>query len=149
MGSIITKIVSFTKSNKPVASMAYQAENFANATEENWFEDSYAEGQLAIDVYHTPTKLIINSTIAGAKPEDIDISLNNDMLTVRGKREVPSNVGAESYLHRECYWGSFSRSIILPFEIDQKNIKAALENGVLTITLTKAKKEVSIKVKEK
>lgn len=149
MVSIITKIVGLTKSNKPVSNINHQAENFINEAEESWFEDSYAEGQLAIDVYHTPTKLVINSTIAGAKPEDIDISLNNDMLTIKGKRETPSNTKIESYLHRECYWGSFSRSIILPFEIDPKNIKAALENGVLTITLTKAKKELAIKVKEK
>ena len=148
MVSIITKIVGLTKSNKPISNINYQAETFTNEAEESWFEDSYAEGQLAIDVYHTPTKLIINSTIAGAKPEDIDISLNNDMLTIRGKREMPGDVKIESYLHRECYWGSFSRSIILPFEIDHKNIKAALENGVLTVTLTKARKELAIKVKE-
>ncbi|MEK7097815.1 MAG: Hsp20/alpha crystallin family protein [Patescibacteria group bacterium] len=148
MGSIITKITSLTRFNKPVSNITYQSGN-TEKIEENWFEDSYAEGQLAIDVYHTPTKLIINSTIAGAKPEDIDISLNNDMLTIRGKREMPGKIETENYLHRECYWGPFSRSIILPFDIYHKNIKAALENGILTVTLTKAKKELSIKVKEK
>ena len=85
------------------------------------------------------------------KPEDIDISINNDMLTIRGKRQMDKKISEENYLYRECYWGSFSRSIILPVEIEPERIDAALENGVLTVTLPKAKvsKQISIKVKGK
>ena len=114
------------------------------------YED-YDEGQLSIDVYQTPKAIIVKSTIAGVKPDDIDISINNDMLTIRGKRQMLEEIREDDYLFRECYWGSFSRSVILPVEIEADKIEAELENGVLTITLPKAKsaKEISIKVKEK
>lgn len=123
----------------------------SNENEEEWIEDNYEEGQLSVDVYQTPSKLLVKSTIAGVKPEDIDISVNNDMLTIRGKREMNEEINDENYLYRECYWGSFSRSIILPVEIEAEKIEASLENGVLTIILPKTKvtKRVSIKVKEK
>ncbi len=119
--------------------------------EQRWLQEDYEEGQLSIDVYQTPTKLIIKSTIAGVKPEDIDISINNDMLTIRGRREMNEKIREENYLYKECYWGAFSRSIILPIEVETEKIEAFLENGVLTIILPKAKsaKEISIKVREK
>jgi len=119
----------------------------------DWLENDYdyEEGQLSIDVYQTPKAIIVKSTIAGVKPEDIDISLHNEMLTIRGRREMTEEVAEEDYLFRECYWGAFSRSVILPMEVSEKKIEAAIENGVLTVTLPKAKiaKQVSIKVKEK
>lgn len=129
-----------------------EAEEEDGEEEENgWLEQEFEEGQLSIDVYQTPTAIIVKSTIAGVKPDDIDISINNDMLTIRGKREMAENIKSENYLYRECYWGSFSRSIILPVEIEANKIEATLENGVLTVSLPKAKvaKQISIKVKEK
>ncbi len=118
---------------------------------EEWIGDEYEEGQLSIDVYQTPSKIVVKSTIAGVKPDNIDISINNDMLTIRGKRQMDNKIKEENYLYRECYWGSFSRSIILPVEVEQDKIDASLENGVLTISLPKAKvsKQISIKVKGK
>lgn len=123
-------------------------------TEENydeWLDNDYEEGQLSIDVYQTPKNLVIKSTIAGVKTNDIDISINNDMLTIRGKREMKEKIDSADYLYRECYWGGFSRSIILPCEVKAEKIDAYLEDGVLTIILPKVKtqKGVSIKVKEK
>ena len=123
-------------------------------TEENyddWLNDNYEEGQLSIDVYETPKDLIINSTIAGVKSDNIDISINNDMLTIRGKRHLEETVDSKNYLYRECYWGAFSRSIILPTEVKPEKIEAYLEDGILTVKLpkTKNKKNVSIKVREK
>jgi len=101
--------------------------------------------KVVIDVNY-PSK----STIAGVKPENIDISINNDMLTIRGKRHVEENILNEDYLFQECYWGAFSRSVILPVEIIPEKIDAFLEDGVLTVNLPKAKpRQVSIKVKEK
>lgn len=116
-----------------------------------WLEDEYEEGQLSIDIYQTPENIVVKSTIAGVKPGDIDISINNDMLTIRGKRETEETIKEADYLFRECYWGSFSRSVILPVEIESERIEAELENGVLTVTLPKAKpaKQISIKVKER
>lgn len=120
-------------------------------TSEEWMATDYEEGQLSIDVFQDNENLIVKSTIAGVKPEDIDISINNDMLTIRGKREMQDEIHDDNYLYRECYWGSFSRSIILPMEVKADKIDACLENGVLTITLPKAQsaKQISIKVKEK
>jgi HSP20 family protein len=119
--------------------------------ETNWLGGEYEEGQLSIDVYQTPESLVVKSTIAGVKPDDIDISINNDLLTIRGKREMVEKIKDENYLFRECYWGSFSRSIILPVEVIPEKIDASLENGVLTVILPKAKasKQISIKVKSK
>ena len=119
--------------------------------EKEWLAEDYEEGQLSIDVYQTPAEIVVKSTIAGVKPEDIDISINNDMLTIRGKREMQEEIHGNHYLYRECYWGSFSRSVILPVEVEANKIEATLENGILTVTLPKAKsaKQISIKVKEK
>lgn len=114
--------------------------------ESSWINE---EGQLAIDVYETPKKIVIKSTLAGVNPRDLDISLNNDMLTIRGKRDKDEKISEESYLYQECYWGNFSRSIILPVEVDSKNIDATLENGILTITLKKVKHEQSVPIKVK
>jgi HSP20 family protein len=115
----------------------------------NWQTADFEEGQLSIDVYETEKNIIIKSTIAGAKPDDLDITIDNDMLTIRGKRHDETEAEGRNYLYQECYWGSFSRSVILPVEVDAKKIDASLENGVLTITLNKIKKakKVGIRVK--
>lgn len=117
---------------------------------EEWLEtnENY-EGQLSIDVFQTPDNIIIKSTIAGVKPENVDISIENDMLTIRGQRRQEENVVEEDYFYQECYWGGFSRSIILPLEVQTDKIDASLKDGVLTVVLPKAKKSrgISIKVK--
>jgi len=120
-----------------------------NPQTEEWLGGDYDEGQLSIDVYQTANSLVVKSTIAGVKADDIDISINNDMLTIRGKRELSDKITDDNYLIKECYWGGFSRSIILPIEIEAEKVEASLDNGVLTVVLPKAKnaKQVSIKVK--
>lgn len=135
-------------------SEAEDGEEASEAEDEDkeWPEEvAYEEGQLSIDVYQTPEAIVVKSTIAGVKPEDIDISINNDMLTIRGQREMTEKIKSSDYLFRECYWGSFSRSLILPVEIEPEKIEAYLENGVLTVLLPKAKsaKPISIKVRER
>lgn len=157
MKQIIKKISNLTGKEKGEQEESFGYEDVPQETEfdqeeKEWLEQSdYEEGQLSIDVYQTPGEIIIKSTIAGVKPEDIDISINNDMLTIRGHRSMDKKIREENYLYRECYWGSFSRSIILPVEVEGEKIEAELENGVLTVTLPKAKnaKEISIKVREK
>lgn len=104
------------------------------------------EGQLAIDVFQTEDDIVIKSTIAGVKPEDIDIDITNDMVTIKGKREQKIQVKAEDYYYQECYWGSFSRSVILPVEVLAEKAKAKMNNGVLTIYLPKAEKLKSRKI---
>lgn len=117
---------------------------------DDWLEQDYEEGQLAIDVYQTTDAIVVKSTIAGVKPEDIDIALNNDMLTVRGTRAMGESVADEDYFYQECYWGSFSRSVILPVEVVADKVDATIENGVLTIVLPKAhnEKQIAVKVKD-
>jgi HSP20 family protein len=106
------------------------------AGEENWAGDS--EGQLTIDVYQTDNDIVIKSTIAGVKPEDLDVSINNDMVTVRGDRKNEEKVEGENYYYQECYWGTFSRSVILPVEIIADKAEATMKNGILTVRLPKA-----------
>lgn len=104
-----------------------------------WIEqEQIAEGQLSIDVYQTNKKIVIQSTIAGAKAEDLKISLHHDLLSIHGTRQQPQKLEEDAYLYRECYWGPFSRTIILPAEVDHHKVEATLENGVLTITLYKS-----------
>ena len=120
----------------------------AEAGGEEWFDESY-EGQLSVDVYQDKKNIIVKSTIAGVKPEDLDIFINDDMLTIRGVRKTEEEVADEDYFYRECYWGGFSRSIILPIDIRADKISATLKNGVLTIILPKAQKSRTIPVKVK
>ena len=119
-------------------------------TANSWPGFGEEEGQLAVDIYQTEEAVIVKSTIAGATSSDIDVSLVEDILTIKGRRELPENVPADAYLYRECYWGKFSRTIILPFELKNDKVSASLHNGVLTVTLPKARrsKETTIKVKD-
>jgi len=123
--------------NKKNKTVVPQADKEPSINEWLDYEDNETEGQLAIDVFQTDKKIIIKSTIAGVKPEDLKISLHHDLLTIKGQRSLKEEVNEEDYLYRECYWGSFSRSIILPAEVDNRRVEAELESGVLTITLYK------------
>ena len=108
----------------------------AEQPDENWAGDS--EGQLTIDVYQTDNEIVIKSTIAGVKPEDLDVSINNDMVTIRGDRKNEEVVEGENYYYQECYWGTFSRSVILPVEVIADKAEAQMKNGILTVRLPKA-----------
>lgn len=114
----------------------------------DWYSDEY-EGRLSVDVYQRGDKLVIKSTIAGVRGEDLDITLNNDVITIRGRRSLEDKVETDDYYYQECYWGGFSRSIVLPVEVKPDQAEASLKNGVLTIVLPKAKTEsVNIQVAE-
>lgn len=97
-----------------------------------------SEGQLTIDVYQTNDDIIIKSTIAGVKPENLDVNINNDMVTIRGERQQDEEVPVDNYYYQECYWGPFSRSVILPVEIVADKAEATMKNGILTLKLPKA-----------
>jgi HSP20 family protein len=106
--------------------------------EEESQENDDSEGQLTIDVYQTETEIVIKSTIAGVKPEDLDVSISNDMLTIKGERKNEEIVDDNNFYYRECYWGTFSRSVVLPMDVLADKIDATLKNGILTIRLPKA-----------
>ena len=115
----------------------------------NAWESGEAEGQLSIDVYQTPADIVIKSTIAGVKPENLDIAITNDMVTVRGRREIEEPVVKDDYFYQECYWGPFSRSIILPVDVQTDKSIATLKNGVLTIKLPKSERIKTKKIEIK
>jgi HSP20 family protein len=108
-----------------------------------------SEGQLAIDVYQTEKELVIQSAIAGIKLKDLDISIEKDKLTIRGKREKPAEEGKVNYFYQECYWGPFFREIILPVEVDPSKTNASFKEGILTIRIPKIEREKTKKIEIK
>lgn len=104
------------------------------------------EGQLTVDVYQTNGELVIQSAIAGIKPEDLDITVQGDTVVIRGKRENIKTTEEKNYFYQECYWGSFSREIILPVEADASRAEATMVEGVLTIRMPKIEREKKRKI---
>lgn len=98
-------------------------------------------GQLSLDIYHTATEIVVLAPIAGVKKEDIKIAITDDILVIKGKRTAKAEIAEENYYTKECFWGDFSRSIVLPLEADSKNIAASFEDNVLEIRIPKAEKE--------
>ncbi|MDD2766641.1 MAG: Hsp20/alpha crystallin family protein [Candidatus Moranbacteria bacterium] len=136
----------YTEEREEIITMREPSPAFAIRNEESWEpttreevgENDNAEGQLTIDVYQTENDIVIKSTIAGVKPEDLDVSINNDMVTIKGERKNEEDVENGNYYYQECYWGSFSRSVLLPVDVLPEKVDAALKNGILTIRLPKA-----------
>lgn len=145
---------SLTGENKPagiaVSTETPTQEETPQAQEKNeqWMEEAQ-EGQLTIDVYQTDTDLVIKSTVAGVKTEELDISITNDMVTIRGKRNRDEDVPQDRYFYQECYWGPFSRTVILPADIAADKTEATIKNGILTIRLPKIEKEQTKKIRVK
>lgn len=108
------------------------------------------EGQLSVDVFRDGGDLVIRSTLAGVTPEDVDISIHGDLLTIRGKREMANEISDDQWFYRECYWGAFSRSIVLPYEVAADSAEASLKNGVLEVRIPVREhgKKVSVAWKE-
>lgn len=114
--------------------------------EDRWLADDL-EGQLSVDVYQKGGSIVVKSTIAGVEPDDLEIFLNRDMLTIKGRREHAESVHQGEYFIRECYWGRFSRTIILPSDVKSEEAKATLKDGVLTIVMPKGQHSRSIPVR--
>lgn len=114
--------------------------------EDAWMAEEL-EGQLSVDVYQKGDQIVVKSTIAGVEPEDIEIFLNRDMLTIKGKREHGERVENGDYFLHECYWGKFSRTIILPSDVKSEEARATLKDGVLTIVMPRAQHARNIPVK--
>ena len=106
--------------------------------EEGWLEEY--EGQLAIDAYQTNDSVVVKAPIAGVKPNDLEISVTDEVLTVRGHRKQEMEVEQGEYFVQECYWGSFSRSFVLPIPVDADQAQANLKDGILTIVIPKQEK---------
>lgn len=112
-----------------------------------WVEEEEKEGELTVDVYQTSEMITIKAMIAGVKPEDLDISITRDMVTIKGRREEEKIAKDDDYFVRELYWGSFSRSISLPEEIDVDESEAIEKHGLLILKLPKLDKKRQSKLK--
>jgi len=116
---------------------------------QGWMEEENDEMELAVDVYQTGSDIIVQTMVAGVKPDDLELTIARDMITIRGKREDFRNIDDENYFTKELYWGSFSRTILLPQEIEPEEAEATEKHGLLTIKLHKIDKEKKTSVKVK
>ncbi len=108
---------------------------------DNWMEEEAEEGQLTVDVYQTQNDIYVETMVAGVRPEDLHITITRDMITIRGKREQARVVNDEDFFARELYWGSFSRTISLPAEVETEEAEATEKHGLLIIKLPKINKD--------
>ncbi len=115
----------------------------------NWIEEENEEAELAIDVYQTPTDIIVQTMVAGVKPEDLELSVARDMLTIKGHREESRTIDEDNYFSKELYWGRFSRTISLPAEVEPEEVEATEKHGLLTIKVKKVDKDKKNSVKIK
>jgi HSP20 family protein len=107
------------------------------------------EGELTVDVYQTPDDIVIKAMVSGMDPNELDISIGRDTVTIKGKREGVREVSDDDFFCRELYWGSFSRTIALPQEIEVEEAEATQKHGLLTIRLPKIDKRRQAKLRVK
>lgn len=115
-----------------------EAEKIISGLHEEEFEEE--DGELSVDVYQTQNEIIIEAMLAGVKPEDLQISITRDMVTIKGRRDGNTQISDDDYFYRELYWGSFSRSILLPHEIEIESVEAVEKHGLLIVRLPKVDK---------
>lgn len=116
------------------------------AADDEWDEDENVPGQLAVDVYETKERLVVKARTAGVNKNDLDVSISDNQLTIRGTLSSGSEDGVENYFLQECYWGEFSRTIALPVPVKEEEIEAVLKDGVLTISFGKVQQDTVKKI---
>ena len=133
--------------NEDEESLIEEAEGRELAKKSEWAEEE--EGQLTVDVYQTPAEIIVQTMVAGVRPEDLTITISRDMITIKGTREKNRTIAEDNFFLQELYWGSFSRTILLPEEIDPEEAEAIEKHGLLIIKLPKIDKEkkTSLRIK--
>ena len=110
-------------------------------TQGEWLEEEEGEeGQLAVDAYQDDESVTIKAPIAGVNIEDLEISITDEGVTIKGQRRNDAEISRENYFVQECYWGSFMRSYILPVSVDAGKAEATLRSGILTIKIPKQEK---------
>lgn len=136
--------LSVTTNRKQEKRTATSAAAPVRATE---VEEDPVDGELSVDVYQTPTHIVIKAMIAGVRPEDLDVSITRDMVTIRGRREQHTEGTAGDFFFQELYWGTFSRTIVLPQEVEIEEAEAVEKHGLLIIRLPKMDKGRQAKLK--
>jgi len=144
MGDDIT--AAFLSEDEVVVDDGSGTQPAATAADDQWDEDEPVAGQLAVDVYETKEKLVVKGRVAGVNKSDLDVSISDNTLTVRGTLSAGNEDGVENYFLQECYWGEFSRSIVLPVQVKEDEIEAVLKDGVLTISFAKQKQDTVKKI---
>lgn len=129
----------------PVAADQAATSQPAVANDE-WDESDDLPGQLAVDVYETKEKLVVKARTAGVNKHDLDVSISDNTLSIRGTLSAGNEDDVVNYFVQECYWGEFSRSIALPVPVKEEEIEAMLKDGVLTISFTKVKQDTVKKI---
>src|SRR3982751_5969564 len=114
--------------------------------DDQWDEDEPVAGQLAVDVYETKEKLMVKGRVAGVNKSELDVSISDNTLTIRGTLSAGNEDGVENYFLQECYWGEFSRSLVLPVPVKEDEIEAVLKDGVLTVSFNKVKQDTVKKI---
>jgi len=117
-------------------------------TNESW-EEEPEEGELTIDMYQTPDEIIIKTMVAGVLPENLDVSITRDVVIIKGERKESHIIDEDDYYSKELYWGSFSRTINLPEEINTEEAEAEEKHGLLILNLPKTDKSKQTKLKVK
>ncbi len=113
---------------------------------DDWDEEEAVPGQLAVDVYETKEKLIVKARTAGVNKQELDVSIADNTVSIRGTLSAGTEEDVENYFVQECYWGEFSRSIALPVPVKEEEVEAVLKDGVLTISFTKVKQDTVKKI---
>ena len=113
----------------------------------DWLAQAQPEGQLAVDVYQTEHDIVVKAPIAGVPETDIDITVQPEQVTIRGERKEELEVKEDQYHAHECFWGTFSRMVMLPVEGDPDKARATFKNGILTVRIPKSKRSGSVKLK--
>lgn len=116
------------------------------AGNDEWDEEEAVPGQLAVDVYETKEKLVVKARTAGVNKNDLDVSIADNTLSIRGTLSAGNEEDVINYFVQECYWGEFSRSIALPIAVKEDEIEAVLKDGVLTVSFTKVKQDTVKKI---
>ncbi len=131
----------------PAAFEGSGGERHAHLSTNDEWKDGDVGGELAVDVYQTADSIVVKAFIAGVQPNSVDISVTRETLTISGIRQEEKETEEEGYYQRELYWGSFSRTILLPEEVDVDLAEASEKHGVLIIRLPKVNKAKQSKLK--
>lgn len=143
---ILKKIIKKEEENTEGQDSYFQvSENSEQQTQDEQYPwNSFQEGELMIDMYKTDAAVVVRSLLAGVDPKDIEIHVHQDILTIRGKREETELIYEDQFFHRECFWGSFSRSVVIPVPVDEKHIRAFFKHGMVIIELPRKQEEVLV-----
>jgi HSP20 family molecular chaperone IbpA len=133
----------------PVATARPRVHHTVVEEDEPGEEPDMEEGELSVDVYQTGTEIILEAMVAGVKPEDLHLSITRDMVTIKGRRDGNTQVNHDDYFYKELYWGTFTRTILLPHEVEIEEAEAVEKHGLLIIRLPKVDKARQTKLKVK